>query len=84
MTKIRPTRREILAGTAVGMAAYGLSPLSRAFAQQFPSRTFDVVVPTREGGGADRNLRAVTGVWKKYLNDATFEAGFFSFPAQHC
>jgi len=77
MIKLRPTRREILAGTAVGMAAYGLSPLSRAVAQQFPSQTFEVVVPTREGGGADRNLRAVTGVWKKYLDDATFEAGFF-------
>ena len=77
MTNIKPTRREILAGTAVGMAAYGLSPLSRAFAQEFPSRTIEVVVPTREGGGADRNLRAVTGVWKKYLDGATFEAGFF-------
>jgi len=77
MTVIRPTRREILAGTAAGVAACGLSPLSRALAQDFPSQTIEVIVPTREGGGADRNLRAVTGVWKKYLNDATFEAGFF-------
>jgi tripartite-type tricarboxylate transporter receptor subunit TctC len=78
MTKLwQPTRREVLAGTAVGMAAYGLAPWSRALAEGFPSRTIEVIVPTREGGGADRNLRAVTGVWKKYLNDATFEAGFF-------
>jgi tripartite-type tricarboxylate transporter receptor subunit TctC len=78
MTKLwQPTRREVLAGTAVGMAAYGLAPWSRALAEGFPSRTIEVVVPTREGGGADRNLRAITGVWKKYLNDATFEAAFF-------
>jgi putative tricarboxylic transport membrane protein len=78
MSKLwQPTRREVLAGTAAGAAACGLAPWSRALAQQFPSRTIEVVVPTREGGGADRNLRAVTGVWKKYLNDATFEAGFF-------
>ncbi len=78
MTKLwQPTRREILAGTAMGAAACALAPWSRARAQEFPSRTIEVVVPTREGGGADRNLRAVTGVWKKYLNDATFEAGFF-------
>jgi tripartite-type tricarboxylate transporter receptor subunit TctC len=78
MTKLwQPTRREALAGTAAGVAACGLAPWSRALAQEFPSRTIEVVVPTREGGGADRNLRAVTGVWSKYLNDATFEAGFF-------
>jgi hypothetical protein len=78
MTKLwQPTRREVLAGTAAGVAACGLAPWSRALAQEFPSRTIEVVVPTREGGGADRNLRAVTGVWKKYLNDATFEAVFY-------
>jgi tripartite-type tricarboxylate transporter receptor subunit TctC len=50
--------------------------LEWVFAQSFPSRNIDVVVPTREGGGADRNLRAFTGVWTKYLK-TNFEPGFF-------
>jgi tripartite-type tricarboxylate transporter receptor subunit TctC len=50
-------------------------PLRPAFAA-FPERNINVFVPTREGGGADRNLRAFTGVWKKYL-DTNFEAQFF-------
>ena len=45
-------------------------------AAEYPDRNISVVVPTREGGGADRNLRAFTEVWKKYLK-ANFEPGFF-------
>jgi len=75
----KPTRRAFLHGStaALGVGALATSRLRPAFGQSFPSRTVEVVVPTREGGGADRNLRAVTGVWKKYLNGATFEAGFY-------
>ncbi|MEE8275942.1 MAG: hypothetical protein V3R75_02165 [Alphaproteobacteria bacterium] len=75
--KLDVTRRTVLkgSGAALGLAAAG--SVSRAFGQAYPSRTIDVVVPTREGGGADRNLRAVTGVWKKYLKGAVFEAAFF-------
>lgn len=78
-TYLRPTRRSFLEGStaAVGAGVLAATPWSRARAQAFPSRTIEVVVPTREGGGADRNLRAVTGVWQKYLNDATFEAAFY-------
>lgn len=70
-----PTRRTILKGS-VALAAGTVAGTSSVLGQDFPSRNMKVVVPTREGGGADRNLRAVTGVWKKYLG-ATFEAGFF-------
>jgi putative tricarboxylic transport membrane protein len=35
-----------------------------------------VYVPTREGGGADRNLRAFTSIWKKYLK-VNFEPSFY-------
>ncbi len=32
----------------------------------YPDRNVDVIIPTREGGGADRLFRAFTSVWKKY------------------
>ena len=78
-TRLQPTRRSFLQGSAVALGAGALAgvPFRGAAAADFPSRTIEVIVPTREGGGADRNLRAVTGVWKKYLNGATFEPGFY-------
>jgi tripartite-type tricarboxylate transporter receptor subunit TctC len=72
----KSTRRSFLKGTAGLAGAMAAQPLSSALAETFPSRNLDVVVPTREGGGADRNLRAVTGIWKKYLK-ANFEPGFY-------
>ena len=73
-----PTRRTILKGAAALAGAGSLAslPFGRSLADNFPSRNVGIVVPTREGGGADRNLRAFTGVWKKYLN-TNFEPGFF-------
>lgn len=71
-------RRTVLKGTmaAVGATAVSAVPFARASAETFPERNINVFVPTREGGGADRNLRAFTSVWKKYL-DTDFEASFF-------
>jgi putative tricarboxylic transport membrane protein len=78
MISAKSTRRRFLRGTtALGLGALASGRLASALAADFPSRTIEVVVPTREGGGADRNLRAVTGVWKKYLDSATFEPAFF-------
>ncbi len=73
------TRRQFLktASAIAGAAGLSLSPMSSAFAQSFPSRNINVYVPTREGGGADRNLRAFTGVWTKYLNNAKFEGSYY-------
>jgi tripartite-type tricarboxylate transporter receptor subunit TctC len=42
----------------------------------FPERTMQAFIPTRAGGGADRNFRTFAGVWKNHLN-AEFEAGFY-------
>ena len=72
------SRRQFLRDSAAVAGAAGLaaSPLAPAFAQAFPSRNINVYVPTREGGGADQNLRAFTSVWKKYLN-TNFEATFY-------
>ncbi len=71
-----PTRRQFLKGAAVtaGAAAFAM-PFAPAYAA-FPDRNINVVVPTREGGGADQMLRAFVAVWKKYLN-TNFEPGFF-------
>jgi tripartite-type tricarboxylate transporter receptor subunit TctC len=68
------TRREVLQATSLTLGAMALG--RRAMAADFPSRNFDVVIPTREGGGADRLLRAFAGVWKSYL-DVELEIGFF-------
>ncbi|MFQ5917337.1 MAG: hypothetical protein ACE5I0_05935, partial [Candidatus Binatia bacterium] len=71
-----PTRRTFLKGTVAAGVGTLFAPFDMVFAAKFPSRNINVVVPTREGGGADRNLRAFTGVWKKYLK-TNFEPGFF-------
>ena len=76
---LQPTRRSFLKGSAAALGAGALAagPWRRAGAADFPSRSIEVIVPTREGGGADRNLRAVTDVWSKYLEGAVFEPGFY-------
>lgn len=73
----RTSRRDFLKVSGAALAAGGVSTLPFvASAQGFPSRNINVYVPTREGGGADRNLRAFSNVWKKYLN-TNFEPGFY-------
>ena len=64
------------AGAAMGAGALSLLPFQIALAAAFPERNIKVYVPTREGGGADRNLRAFTSVWKNHLN-TNFEPGFY-------
>ena len=67
MTKLfMPTRRGLIQGGAASAAMAAL-PYSPVFAQSFPSQNLKVMVATREGGGADRNLRLFWGVWKKYF-----------------
>jgi len=71
------SRRSLLrvGGAAAVLGSTG-SLTSRAFAAGYPERNIDIIVPTREGGGADRNLRAFTAIWKKYLT-TNFEPGFY-------
>jgi tripartite-type tricarboxylate transporter receptor subunit TctC len=71
-----PSRRRFLQGSAAIGAAAMAAPLGTALGADFPSDNINVYVPTREGGGADRNLRAFTGVWKKYLN-TNFEGAYY-------
>ena len=76
--KLHPTRRGFIQGgaAAAGVGALTLSPFGPAFAAKFPSRNIKVYVPTREGGGADRNLRAFTSIWKNYLG-VNFQPSFY-------
>ena len=77
MTKFDWTanRRAFLKGSAAA-GALAAMPFAPAFGAKFPERNIQVYVPTREGGGADRNLRAFTGVWKKYLG-VNFEGAYY-------
>ena len=74
----KPSRRKFIQGAAAtaGVAAVASSPFKSAFAAKYPERNINVIVPTREGGGADRNHRAFTSVWKKKLG-VNFEPGYF-------
>lgn len=62
--------------TAAGASSLALLPIQAAFAAAFPERNIKVFVPTRAGGGADRNLRTFYGIWKKYLK-TNFEPSFY-------
>jgi tripartite-type tricarboxylate transporter receptor subunit TctC len=58
-------RRDFCAGAA----ALGLAGLAarEAGAQTFPSRKMQVVIPTGQGGGAERLARSFDAVWSKAL-----------------
>jgi len=72
-TKI--SRRHVIRSGAAAAAMTIASPYV-ARAADYPERNIDVIIPTREGGGADRNFRAFTSVWEKYLG-TKFEPGFY-------
>ena len=70
-------RRDFLRASAL-LSGYGLTAglPSLAMAAEYPERNIQVFIPTRAGGGADRNFRAFAGVWKNYLG-VDFEPGFY-------
>ena len=71
------TRRRFLqlSTTVLGGGALGAWPgLSRG--ADFPGRAIQAYIPTRAGGGADRNFRTFAGVWKQHLN-TEFEPLFY-------
>jgi tripartite-type tricarboxylate transporter receptor subunit TctC len=47
-----------------------------ALAQGYPERNVNVIIPTGEGGGADRDARAFARVWQGYLG-AELEYGYY-------
>jgi tripartite-type tricarboxylate transporter receptor subunit TctC len=71
------TRRDFLKASAAVGASLGLAPLRHASAAgKFPDHNLDVVVPTREGGAADRLARTFCDVWSKHIG-AKFEFKFY-------
>ncbi|MFT5538498.1 MAG: putative tricarboxylic transport membrane protein [Alphaproteobacteria bacterium] len=71
-------RRRFLMGSVATLAAGIMSSgwIADAAAAGFPSKNIRVYVPTRQGGGADRNLRLVTTLWKDILK-INFEPAFY-------
>lgn len=68
-------RRSLLkSGAVVGGLALAAPTLLRA--STYPERNIKVVIPTSEGGGADRNFRAFSSIWKEKLG-TDFEPGYF-------
>jgi tripartite-type tricarboxylate transporter receptor subunit TctC len=70
------TRRSFVGGVA---ATAGLPLVSTrgAWAQAtYPSRSFRVMIPTGQGGGAERLARPFDSLWSKMLNNQPFEYEF--------
>ncbi|HXF52561.1 MAG TPA: tripartite tricarboxylate transporter substrate-binding protein [Hyphomicrobiaceae bacterium] len=64
------TRRGALKGAAAAGAAGFLgsaAPFGALAQQKYPSRKFSVVIPTGQGGGAERLVRAFDVAWSKLL-----------------
>jgi tripartite-type tricarboxylate transporter receptor subunit TctC len=68
------SRRRVLAGAA---GAFALGALHRAHAQGFPSKNMRVVIPTGQGGGAERLARVFDDFWGPLLN-TRFEYSFYA------
>jgi len=71
------SRRRFLknsAALAAGLSTAGATATLHAAA--YPDHNISVIIPTREGGGADRNFRAFSSVWKNYIK-VGFEPGFY-------
>lgn len=72
-------RRSFLKTTAAAAATTGLGGLltpRSAFAQDYPSRNIDIIIPTGEGGGADRDARAFASIWQRHL-PTNFQFGYY-------
>ena len=67
-------RRRLLIGAAGALA---LAHLPRAYAQAFPSKNIRVVVPTAQGGSADRLARVFDDFWGPLLK-TQFEYQFMA------
>ncbi len=67
-------RRFLHTTAAASAAAFAMPGLARA--EGYPESSISVIIPTAEGGGADRNFRAFTSVWKEILG-TEFEPSFY-------
>ena len=66
-TTLSMPRRAFCGGLAASAGLLATSPFNGASAQNFPSRRFSVVIPTGQGGGAERLARAFDDAWGPLL-----------------
>lgn len=76
MSKTSNLSRRRFLGTSAAASGMMLAAPNIAMAADYPERNISIIIPTREGGGADRNFRAFSSIWKTKLG-ADFEPGFF-------
>src|SRR3546814_10532444 len=77
MTEFKTTRRSFMAGTATLAGATVLTgDFSRPAWAAYPERNIEILIPTAQGGGADRDDRICTSVWKNH-SDPNFEYDCF-------
>ncbi len=76
MIRTKHMNRRDLLTRGMATSAMVLAAPSILRAETYPSQNINVYIPTREGGGADRNFRAFTSIWKEKLG-ADFEPGFY-------
>lgn len=76
MIKVSHLNRRKFLGTSIAASGMALAAPHIGRAADYPDRNISVVIPTREGGGADRNFRAFSSIWKTKLG-TDFEPGFF-------
>ncbi|HZF76159.1 MAG TPA: tripartite tricarboxylate transporter substrate-binding protein [Acetobacteraceae bacterium] len=62
----------------LGVVAAGLAAGPAMAQSGFPTRNFRVVVPTGQGGGADRLARSFDDGWSKLLGGRQFEYEFYA------
>ena len=68
-------RRRLLKTSIAGTAGITLGSgffAKQAFAQDFPSRTINALIPFSPGGGTDRSVRILTPAWEAALGKARF------------
>jgi tripartite-type tricarboxylate transporter receptor subunit TctC len=70
-----PSRRTFLQASVAALAV-GTAALPRPAFADYPERNIKVVIPTGQGGGADRLARTFSDVWKKSLK-TNFEYEFY-------
>src|SRR5687768_4289714 len=71
-------RRAFVGGLAATAGLVAASPFSGAPAQTYPGRRISVVIPTGQGGGAERIARPFDEAWGKLLKtqfEYTFHPG---------
>lgn len=76
MKRLSNLSRRGFLGTGAAATGVLLATPHIARAADYPDSNINVYVPTSEGGGADRNFRAFSSVWKTKLG-TDFEPGFY-------